>query len=268
MSDRHPRVLSSTAATTLLPHADAVVVVGSRFFTSSGEPRLAEGAVVVRIDVDPDEHARAVTPAIALVADAGLACAALAASVAARTPGQRRDGRVSEEIAELRRAIRDGFAERFEELAAYCGAVRAALPDDGILVDEMTQVGYFARNGFPSYSPRTYIGSGYQGTLGFGYPTALGAKVGQPDRAVVSLSGDGGFMYNVAELATAVTARHLWCRRLRRRRLRQRQADPVAHVRPGDRFHAGEPRLRRPRPFLRSGRLPSRGARGTGRVAG
>jgi acetolactate synthase I/II/III large subunit len=205
VSDRHPRVLPSAAATTLLPHADAVVVVGSRFFTSSGEPRLAEGAVVVRIDVDPEEHGRAASPAIGLEADAGLACAALAGAVAAcRAPGHRTDGHVNQEITELRRAITDGFAERFEELAAYCAAVRAALPDDGILVDEMTQVGYFARNGFPSYSPRTYIGSGYQGTLGFGYATALGAKVGQPDRAVVSLSGDGGFMYNVAELATAV----------------------------------------------------------------
>ena len=100
--------------------------------------------------------------------------------------------------------IAERFAERFEELAGYCAAVRAVLPDDGILVDEMTQVGYFARNGFPCYSPRTYIGSGYQGTLGFGYATALGAKVGRPDRGVVSVSGDGGFLYNVAELATAV----------------------------------------------------------------
>jgi acetolactate synthase-1/2/3 large subunit len=205
ISDRHPRVLPSTAATTLLPHADAVVVVGSRFFTSSGEPRVAESAVVVRIDVDPDEHARAIAPAIDIEADAGIACTALATAVAAsRPPGHQPDGHVSQEIAELRRAIADGFAERFEELAAYCAAVRSALPDDGVLVDEMTQVGYFARNGFPSYTPRTYIGSGYQGTLGFGYPTALGAKVGRPDRAVVSVSGDGGFMYNVAELATAV----------------------------------------------------------------
>ncbi len=204
VSDRHPRILPSAAATTLLPHADAVVVVGSRFFTSSGEPRLADGAVMVRIDVDPDEHARVVSPAIGLEADAGLACAALAAAVAAcRPPDHRHDGRVTDEVAALAGAIRDEFAARFEELAGYCAAVRAALPDDGILVDEMTQVGYFGRNSFPTYSPRTYLGSGYQGTLGFGYATALGAKVGRPDRVVVSLSGDGGFMYNVAELATA-----------------------------------------------------------------
>jgi acetolactate synthase-1/2/3 large subunit len=201
----HPRVLPSAAATTLLPHADAVVVVGSRFFTSAGEPRVADGAVVVRIDVDPVELTRTAVPAIGIEADAGLGCTSLAGAIeASRGPAPRSNGDVTREIAVLRRAITEGFAERFAELAAYCAAVRAALPDDGILVDEMTQVGYFARNGFPSYAPRTYLGSGYQGTLGFGYTTALGAKIGRPDRAVVSLSGDGGFMYTVAELATAV----------------------------------------------------------------
>ena len=57
---------------------------------------------------------------------------------------------------------------------------------------------------FPVYHPRTYIHSGYQGTLGFSFATALGAKVGRPDLPVVSVSGDGGFMYNVQELSTAV----------------------------------------------------------------
>jgi acetolactate synthase-1/2/3 large subunit len=68
----------------------------------------------------------------------------------------------------------------------------------------MTQVGYMARNAYPAAEGRTYIGSGYQGTLGFGYATALGAKVGRPDTVVVSISGDGGFLYTAAELATAV----------------------------------------------------------------
>ncbi len=72
------------------------------------------------------------------------------------------------------------------------------------MVEEMTQVGYWTRFGLPVHHPRTYITSGYQGTLGAGFPTALGAKVGNPDRAVVSINGDGGFMFNVQELATAV----------------------------------------------------------------
>jgi acetolactate synthase-1/2/3 large subunit len=205
VSARHPRVLPSLAATILMPHADAVIVVGSRFFGSTGEPAVAEGAIVVRIDTDREELGRTTYPTIAIEADAGLTCAALTAAIeGSRRSARPADARASREITQLDAAITEGLTERFEVLAGYCAAIRAAVPDDGILVDEMTQVGYFARNAFPCYSPRTYIGSGYQGTLGFGYPTALGAKVGQPDRAVVSISGDGGFLFNVAELATAV----------------------------------------------------------------
>jgi acetolactate synthase-1/2/3 large subunit len=85
----------------------------------------------------------------------------------------------------------------------YLAAIRAELPDAGIYVEDLTQVGYVGRLAFPVYAPRTYIHSGYQGTLGFSYATALGAKVACPDKPVVSVSGDGGFMYNVQELSTA-----------------------------------------------------------------
>ena len=68
----------------------------------------------------------------------------------------------------------------------------------------MTQLGYYSRGHFPVYEPRTYLTSSYFGNLGFAYPTALGAKVAQPDKAVVALSGDGGFLFNSQELATAV----------------------------------------------------------------
>src|SRR5207253_5670682 len=92
--------------------------------------------------------------------------------------------------------------------AAYAMAIREALPDDGILVSESTQVGYWAQfGGFPVYHPRTLLTSGYQGTLGYGFATALGAQVAAPGRKVVSINGDGGFMYNVEELATMVRHR-------------------------------------------------------------
>src|SRR4029077_11074682 len=99
--------------------------------------------------------------------------------------------------------LRVGLAARFPDLASSCEQLRAAIPEDGVLVDEMTQVGYYARNGYPIEGPGQYLGSGYQGTLGFGFPTGLGAKVGAGDRVVVSISGDGGFLYGVGELATA-----------------------------------------------------------------
>jgi acetolactate synthase I/II/III large subunit len=78
------------------------------------------------------------------------------------------------------------------------------LPENGIICDEMTQVGYVSWFGFPFYAPRTLITSGFSGTLGAGFPTALGVKVAMPDRPVVSLNGDGGFLFGGAELATAM----------------------------------------------------------------
>jgi acetolactate synthase-1/2/3 large subunit len=76
-----------------------------------------------------------------------------------------------------------------------------------VLVDELTQVGYAARVAYEARGPRTYISSGYQGTLGWGVATALGAKHALRDTPVVAISGDGGFMFNVQEFSTAVRHR-------------------------------------------------------------
>ena len=67
-----------------------------------------------------------------------------------------------------------------------------------------SQFGYVSRVAMPIYHPRTFWTSAYQGTLGTGFATAIGAKVAHPDKQVLSINGDGGFMYNVQELATAV----------------------------------------------------------------
>ena len=85
----------------------------------------------------------------------------------------------------------------------FISALRQAMPDDAIFVNELTQIGYLARIALPVYGPRTYIGPGYQGTLGYGFPVALGAAVGGGGRRVVSVTGDGGFGWNMQELATA-----------------------------------------------------------------
>ena len=87
---------------------------------------------------------------------------------------------------------------------AYLNILREVLPHNAIVTDELSQVGFASWYGFPIYEPRTFITSGYQGTLGSGFPTALGAKVANPDRPVVAITGDGGFMFGVQELATAV----------------------------------------------------------------
>jgi acetolactate synthase-1/2/3 large subunit len=85
----------------------------------------------------------------------------------------------------------------------YLDVIRAALPRDGLFVEELSQVGFASYFGYPVYEPRSYISCGFQGTLGFGFQTALGVKAAHPDRPVVSVTGDGGFMFGVQELATA-----------------------------------------------------------------
>ena len=78
------------------------------------------------------------------------------------------------------------------------------MPKDGIFVDEVTQVGFVSRLAFPVHAPRTFLSPGYQDNLGWGVGTALGVQAAMPDCPVVAIAGDGGFMYQVGELATAV----------------------------------------------------------------
>ena len=90
---------------------------------------------------------------------------------------------------------------------AFLDAIRAELPEDGIFVDEVTQIGFAARLAFPVYQPRTFLSPGYQDNLGWGFATALGAQHARRDVPVVSINGDGGFMFTANELATAVRHR-------------------------------------------------------------
>ncbi|HMK11478.1 MAG TPA: thiamine pyrophosphate-binding protein [Acidimicrobiales bacterium] len=198
----HPLALPLLAVPPLFEDVDVLLIVGSRAHLSRGPLPVPPNVEVIRVDVDPGELDQSVKPSIAIESDAGAAARALLDAIdPAELPARDVDAR-SEAIHDLGRRLQEGMAARFPDLARCCEAIRAALPADGVLVDEMTQVGYFARNGYPAEAPGTYIGSGYQGTLGFGFPTALGAKVGSGDRPVVSISGDGGFLYGVGDLAT------------------------------------------------------------------
>ena len=81
------------------------------------------------------------------------------------------------------------------------------MPEDGIFVDEVTQIGFAARLALPVYKPRTFLSPGYQDNLGWGFATALGAQDARRDVPVLSISGDGGFLYTANELATAIRHR-------------------------------------------------------------
>jgi len=156
----------------------------------------------VRIDIDPEEHDRLRRPDVALVGDAA---AQLRALLAALPDHNRPRSSRAAEIGGHRAWLADRLS-RLEPQVSFLKAIRAALPEDGIFVDEVSQIGFASRVALPIEKPRTFLSPGYQDNLGWGFGTALGAKAAMPDRKVLAIAGDGGFMYQVGELATA--ARH------------------------------------------------------------
>jgi acetolactate synthase-1/2/3 large subunit len=207
VSDRDYHAQTGVVANrALVPEADVILAVGTRFAMMSSarfRARISAETHVIQIDIDRQEVGRNYPVELGIEADAREALTDLCSRIPRhnRRRGSRRD-----ELDTLKERCRASWAEA-TPLCEYGLAIRAELPDDGILVNEFTQLGYWnAAGGFPVYQPRTFLGCGYQGTLGFGFPTALGAQVGNPDRKVVSVNGDGGFLYNVQELSTM--ARH------------------------------------------------------------
>src|SRR4029079_11718499 len=101
-------------------------------------------------------------------------------------------------------AWRKRFSDTIGPQLAFLDAIRAELPEDGILVDEVTQMGFAARLAFPIFKPRTFLSHGYQDNIDCSYATALGAQHARPDVPVLSINGDGGFLFTGNELATAI----------------------------------------------------------------
>ncbi len=200
LSDRHYLAQNMVAARELTPQSDVILVVGTRFLQPATSEWGPNGQVVIQMDIDPEEIGRNYSPTIGIVADARRGLAELANRLPKHN---RKRASRKEELTALKERVDDMLWE-VQPQASYAMALRQVLPDDGILVSESTQVGYWTWNAFPVYRPRTLLTSGYQGTLGYGFATALGVQVGNPDKPVISINGDGGFMYNVQELATAV----------------------------------------------------------------
>jgi acetolactate synthase I/II/III large subunit len=161
-------------------------------------PGRPAGLRTVLVDIDPVQAVR-LEPDVSVVADAREAAAALAGELTGK-PG--RPDRSAEFL-----AVKEQTAREVRDVGIdldYLAAIRSALPADGFFVEEICQAGFTSYFGFPVHAPRQFITCGYQGTLGFGYPTSLGVKAAFPDRAVVSIAGDGGFMFGIQEIATAV----------------------------------------------------------------
>ena len=198
LDDRHKLSLTVPEGYRLWPGTDLLIGFGTRLEVPTARwGRLPDGVRIARIDIDPAEMRRLAVD-LGIVADAAEAARALTAAVARRDdPGR---------TAAIARAKAETAAEiqALQPQMSFLAAIRDVLPEDGIFCDEMTQVGYVSAFGMPFHAPRTAIGSGFSGNLGAGFPTALGVKVAHPDRAVVAVTGDGGFLFGGSDLATAV----------------------------------------------------------------
>jgi acetolactate synthase I/II/III large subunit len=200
VSDAHELGLNIAAAWRLWPKTDLAIGIGTRLEVPGWRwPWKPPGQKSIRLDVDPVEMRRA--PAdLAMLADAEAGTRALLAALR-KLPVQRGARRAGIRAA---KAAAEADIQSVQPQVGYLRAIRAVLPDSGIVTDEISQMGFTAWYAYPVYRPRTFVSSGYQGTLGSGFPTALGVKVAHPDQPVVAICGDGGFMFAVQELATAV----------------------------------------------------------------
>src|SRR5437870_1676976 len=181
-----------------LEAADVILVVGSRLALAAPKPAQQ----VIQVDVDTGEIGRNHAKTFALAGDARATLEHLLERLRASAPPRR--SRKAEREA-LRAEIAASMTQ--EPNASILRSLRGGAPEDAIVVAGMTQIGYYSRPFWPVYQPRTYLTSSYSGNLGYEYPTALGAKVACPKRPVVAICGDGGFLYNAQELATAVLHR-------------------------------------------------------------
>jgi acetolactate synthase-1/2/3 large subunit len=203
LDSRNPFSVTLPLGRELWGEADVVLGIGTRLLNPLAVWGIDKTLKIVRVDSDPEEPSRQHKPDVAVIGDAAPAVRKLIDAL--NRTNQRRASR-RDEMRERQAKWRD----RFRKLAPQLGfleAIRAELPEDGIYVDEVTQMGFVARLTFPVYKPRTFISPGFQDNLGWGYATSLGVQDARRDVPVVSINGDGGFMYTSNELATAMRHR-------------------------------------------------------------
>jgi acetolactate synthase-1/2/3 large subunit len=203
VDDRNPLSIPLPLAHAMWREVDVVIGIGTRLLTQLTQWGDDKDLKVVRIDADPDEVERVRKPDAALIGDSARVLKRLLEVLPAHN--NRRKSRKNEML-ERQAGIRKRLGKLGPQIA-FLEAIRAELPEDGIFVDEVTQIGFAARLALPVYKPRTFISPGFQDNLGWGYATALGVQDARRDVPVVAISGDGGFMYTANELSTAVRHR-------------------------------------------------------------
>ena len=203
ISDRHPLALGDgwgrlELYNDLLSEADAVLIVGARLDVVSD---IASGgrfpATKIQIDIDPLVVGQKQSLEIGIIGDATAVLETMAAQLSESQPSCWFD------VMAFQERKKHYLEQRCPAALAIINDLRAALPDEAIIVDDLTTIGYWMPIAFATYQPRTLIHPGTYGTLGYSLPAAIGAKFACPQQPVISLSGDGGFLFTLQELATA-----------------------------------------------------------------
>ena len=183
----------------VMQSSDVVIGIGARF--SLGNP-AGEASTLVNINIDDTELTRLQANTLPLHGDAKATMEALLPYLMEAEAGDRPSP--VEAVVAARRLIAYYDIGLREPQYPVMEAMQRGLPEEAIIVWDVTQFGYYARTHYQVNHPKTYIDSGYSFNLGYAFPTALGAKVAKPDQPVVCMAGDGGFMFNSSELSTAV----------------------------------------------------------------
>ncbi|MCY4576474.1 MAG: thiamine pyrophosphate-binding protein [Chloroflexi bacterium] len=183
----------------VLASADVVIGIGARF--SMGNP-AGETSTLININIDDSELTRVQSNTIPLHGDAGATIEALLPLLAEAGAADRPSPEEAVEV--TKRLIAYYDIRDTEPQYPIMEMMWNTLPEETVIAWDVTQFGYYARSHYRVNRPKTYIDSGYSFNLGYAFPTAMGIKEARPDVPVLCVSGDGGFMFNAVELATAV----------------------------------------------------------------
>ena len=201
INDGHYLSLGSAnnAAYTAISMTDTFLVVGSRVAPRRNQRLVEAGKTIIQIDIDPGEIGNNQPVEVGIEGDARQAIQLIMTEL----PDKSNSKWEKDELIKSKQEAETTFSEAAPLQLSILGVIREQI-GDGILVPDVTTLGYWCQMAYPVYEPRTYLSSSYFSTLGYAFPAALGAKAGNPGKPVLALCGDGGFLYAGAELATAV----------------------------------------------------------------
>ena len=199
--DDEPLSIGMPVAHSLWADVDLVIGLGTRLQSQIMSWGQDDAMKVIHIDIDDAQIGRSAAVDVGIHARL---CDALPPLLTAVDSEADSNTGWLDRVADVKARRTAEYARHLGPQLAWLGAIRDTLPPEGIFVDELTQTGYVSRFAFPTYAPRTFISTGYQGTLGYGVATALGVAHARRDVPVVAISGDGGALFTITELATAV----------------------------------------------------------------